>query len=161
VPALSTIVVDPVDPAPVLTAILPSIVQPTPPADFTKVAPVIDTLQPIILPPTPSDALPTAPTLEQITLPASPVIITPTFDAVLVGSPADPTATFAFTQTVFTDTLLDAVKTKLAFWLDDNQTGLSDAIYQAIWQRAREREDGISLRNLAAQQSWHRQSLAH
>lgn len=145
VPSLATITVDAVDPAPVLTALLPSIVQPTPPADFTNVAPVIDTLQPIVLPASPDDTLPTAPTLEQIVLPASPVVITPTFDAVLVGSPADPTAVFAFTQTVFTDTLLDAVKTKLAFWLGDNQTGLSDAIYQAIWQRAREREDGISL----------------
>lgn len=145
VPSLATITVGAVDPAPVLTAILPSIVQPTPPADFTGVVPIIDTLQPIILPAQPDDTLPTAPTLEQIVLPASPVIITPSFDAVLVGSPADPTAVFTFNQTVFQDTLLDAVKTKLNFWLDNNQTGLSDAIYQAIWQRAREREDGISL----------------
>jgi hypothetical protein len=143
-PNLATITVDPVDPAPRLIAVRPVIVTPVPPADFVKQAPLIDTLQPVVLPPSPDDTLPPAPTLEQIVLPDAPVVIIPTFDAVLVGSPADPTASFSFVQTPFTDALLDDVKAKLEFWLDDNQTGLSDAIFQAIWQRAKEREDGVA-----------------
>jgi len=144
-PALATIAQDAVDPAPVLGAVTPVIIQPTPPADFIKAAPEIDTLQPVILPPEPDDTLPTSPNLEQITLPASPSIINPVFDAVLVGGPSDPTATFTYTQQAFADTLLTAVKSKLDFWLDDNSTGLSDAIFQNIWASAREREDGIAM----------------
>lgn len=131
---------------PDLSATNPNIDIPVAPAGFDKTAPAMDSLQPVQLPVTPDDTLPNAPALEQINLPEPPVIIYPSFDAVLAGGPADPDATFAWTSTDYQSELLDKLRDQLAYWMDKQGVGIPDEVWTAIWQRAKEREDVIALK---------------
>lgn len=145
-PGLKDIAAIIVDQPPDISATKPTLTIPAAPTPFDKLPPTMNALQPTQLPATPNDALPDAPVLELVTLPDTPQIITPDFTAVLEGGPADPTAEFAWTSSEYQSDLLDSLKERLNYWLESQGTGMDDAIWQSIWQRAKEREDGIALK---------------
>lgn len=146
-PALADIVPAPLDAVPELIDIPVDIIFPTPPGEFTAVAPADPSLaEPTIPEPPPSD-LPLAPVISDIVLPEAPTIFIPTLNAALGPAPtADDIPTFQFEDEDYGSDLLSNLQDKLNFFLDDNTTGLSEVIWQQIWERARESEDLVAVK---------------
>lgn len=144
--ALEALVPAPLDSIPVLAVTDLSVVFPEAPADFIGAAPLAPNLVDPTVPSAPDANLPTLATLASITLPESPEIFFPTFTATLVVGPTAPSDTFSFDDKDYGSALLTNLQTKLEFFLGANTTGLADVIWQNIWERAREREDGLAVR---------------
>ncbi len=95
--------------------------------------------------------LPTVPTLEEIILPTAPVITFPDFDLEFPTVPADlhpPGNIFSFEEVEFNDELYTALAAELLDRIQNGGTGLNTDIEQALWDRARNREDQNSVRTV-------------
>ncbi len=121
---------------PVLPVIppMPSTVMPTPPGDTPE-------LDPIVFPTKPTYTLPSPPGLITPSLPASPNIVFPVFDAEVPNADSliPPVITIDPANAEYASPLLTAIKEKLLFDLQNGGTGLSPEIENAIWAREYER----------------------
>ena len=116
------------------------------PAAFSTAAPEKPTLSAVALPTSPGYTLPTEPALLAISLPDVPLISLPLFSAVLDAAPLVPTVGFSFTETPYTSALLTELNEKLLSYVSGFSTGLSAAVEQGIWDRARAREGAVTAR---------------
>ena len=125
---------------PVLDATPPVIVTPISPGDLTAVPPEgPPDSAPITIPDAPIIILPAEPTLEDITLPAVPSITLPEFDAdrpTLDIQPPNGALTFIYEDYA---SQIPGLVVKINGMLAGG-TGLPDAIWDALWERARDRE---------------------
>ncbi|MGH8474129.1 MAG: hypothetical protein ACREVJ_17135, partial [Gammaproteobacteria bacterium] len=99
------------------------------------------------LPPRPDTdlGLPPAPVEPpiNIALPSAPEVgNAPTFDFILPEIDISEFKPGPYTEPTYVSPLLDTLKSRLAALLDFTSTGLPEAIESALWNRAREREDG-------------------
>jgi hypothetical protein len=145
-PALNEITAFALDDTPILGGNDPNIIFPTPPEDFSGIIPANPLLADPLVPATPDDTLPQAPALETIVLPTAPNIFIPSFLATLADGPIAPTDTFSYNDVPYTATLLTDLEDKLEFFLSDTALGLEADIWQAIWERATEREDFLAIK---------------
>lgn len=142
--------------APDFTATDPSLNLPTPPSviavDAPDSAPNIETN--FIYPDAPTEealALPALPLFEELDIPATPDVSIPAFleslpDVSTIGSP--PSSYFNWEEEFYTDDLLKAASAELLSRITDGGTGLNPVVEQAIWDRARNREDKNSIRSM-------------
>ncbi len=101
-------------------------------------------------PDTPVYTLPSVPTFEDLNLPTAPDLDIPSFDLDLPTIPSyltPPGLTFNFQEELYTSSLLTALTSELLDRVQNGGTGLSPTIEQAIWDRARNREDQNSVRS--------------
>jgi hypothetical protein len=141
-----------IDPVPLLLAAEPVIREITPPAPFSKAAPVGRTLPERVYPNVPNKDMPAVPVLRTLTLPPEPVLLDIQFEGIL-PLPLDtpPDVDFKFTDAEYQSVLTDALRDKLIDWiLNVNQTGLSEGVQQRIWDQGRERT-GSQAKRLIAQ----------
>lgn len=130
--------------APVFTASAPAVdLDITPPSELSATLPVSPDVDTVTIPTAPSLDLPAVPSLFGIDIPAAPTLNLPTFDAQLGDSPLAPDANFSFTETTYSDDLLDLLRTRLYEMVDGMHTGIPVAVEQAIWQRGRDREAAL------------------
>lgn len=99
----------------------------------------------IIFPNAPTLNLPTLASFYAITLPNIPDITIPTFNVVepVFDTLVAPESAFTFNETPYSSVLMDSVKSKLGSMLLGG-TGLPAAVEQALFDRARGREDDIA-----------------
>lgn len=113
----------------------PDALDATPPGDAPDVSDVI-------LPDAPVLAFPDSPTSREITLPDSPVIDLPVFSAVPPDTiPSLPAADFNYSETPYSSLLLSEVTAKVRSLISTGGFGIPPAIEQALFDRARVRED--------------------
>lgn len=137
---------------PVLTAAEPDINLPPLPGDLDAVAP---TDPPTLtddynFPDAPTYTLPTVPTFEELNIPTAPDFTIPVFELDTPTIPADlvvPGLTFSFEEQPYNSALMTALQSELLDRIQNGGTGLSPDIEQAIWDRARNREDQNSIRS--------------
>ena len=117
-----------------------------PPLDVGDAPLAPDTDTDLDYPVAPDYAIPSVPTLEDVTIPLAPAIEFPTFDST---APVDdlvvPGLTFSYQEDDYASELVDAVVAKLINDITVGGTGLSQAVEQAIWDRGRNREDQASI----------------
>jgi hypothetical protein len=101
-------------------------------------------LDPLTIPDAPSYTLPEAPTFVTLNLPEVPVFTLPSFTGVRpdITSLDAPDNTFDFQEVAYSSTLLDQIRTRLAA-MGQGGTGLPAAVEQALFDRARGREDQL------------------
>ena len=102
--------------------------------------------------------LPLVPTFEELNLPPAPDITIPDYELLLPAIPGidPPDNTFTFVEEAYISSLLDALKSSLEDRIVNGGTGLNPVVEQAIWDRARNREDKNAKRSreeLLTQQS--------
>lgn len=140
-PVLTAVLLPDVGAAPEFTAIAPVVdFNINAPTALTTLAPVSPGLNPVLVPAAPTLELPAAPALFGIDIPAVPALTLPIFNAVLADGPVAPETAFSFTETDYSDTLLDILRTRLHEMVDGMATGIPAAIEQAIWERGRARD---------------------
>lgn len=130
----------------------PTISLPTTPAPFTG---TLDTDAPTVqtefnFPDAPTYTLPPVPTFEELNIPTAPDLNIPTFSETLpvISDVSVPSISFYWgDESPFSDELLAAVEVKLLDWVQNGGTGLSPTVEQAIYDRARNREDTNSVRS--------------
>ena len=127
------------------------------PTAFSTAVPEKPTLSNVALPTTPGYSLPSEPALLAISLPDVPLISLPLFSAALDAAPLVPAVGFSFTETSYTTALLTKLNEQLLSYVSGFSSGLSAAVEQAIWDRARAREAAVTgrareeaIRNFAA-----------
>lgn len=142
-------------PAPEFLVADPTLNLPLAPGVLTVTAPTdapnIDTN--FVYPTAPTEtelALPSVPLFEELNIPAAPTINIPTFteglpDVTTIGPP--PGDTFNWTEAMYTDALLAQTSTELYNRITNGGTGLNATVEQAIWDRARNREDINAVRS--------------
>lgn len=97
-----------------------------------------------------SVTLPTVPTLEELSLPTAPVIDLPSFELdipVIPSTLTPPGLIFEFTEEEYSSSLMSSLTAELLDRIQNGGTGLSPTIEQAIWDRARNREDQNAIRS--------------
>jgi hypothetical protein len=103
-----------------------------------------------IFPDSPTVSLPTVPTFEELSLPSAPNIDLPSFSMDIPAIPATlnpPGLIFQFTEEEYSSSLMTALTNELMGRIQNGGTGLNPAIEQAIWDRARNREDQNAVRS--------------
>ena len=116
------------------------------PTAFSTAAPEKPTLSNVALPTTPGYSLPSEPALLAISLPDVPLISLPLFSAALDAAPLVPAVGFSFMETPYSTALLTKLNEQLLSYVSGFSTGLSAAVEQAIWDRARVREGAVMAR---------------
>lgn len=126
---------------PDFTGSAPVITLPTPPEDLAAEAPTdAPTIGEVTLPTAPVIVIPAEPTLDDITLPDVPDITLPAFtDTAPILDAVAPGNTFNFTYEEYSKSLPE-LQTEIQRMLAGG-TGLPDVIWQALWDKARSRED--------------------
>jgi hypothetical protein len=137
-----------VDTPPAFTGTRPTILMPAVPAALAGAAPTAPALSAVVLPTAPTQQLPNVPTMRAINLPAEPLLTLPIFTDVAPSAPAAATNVFGFSETRYTSSLIDAIRTNLLAWVDGANTGLSPAVEAALWERGRQRETAATNRKI-------------
>lgn len=130
-----------IGPAPEFTAQPLPLNLPSTPGVLTAAVPTAPTINEVATPNAPTIVLPDAPSLLGITIPLAPNLNIPSFTGTLAMAPAAPANTFAFTETAYTDTLLQSLQNNLNIWVNGTHTGLDPVVEAAIWERGRAREN--------------------
>lgn len=130
---------------------LPTYTPPTRPNVSIPAAP--DTaiqLDALSVPDAPSYVLPEVPSFISLNLPDAPSYTIPTFDATVpdIGALVAPDAELEFNEVEYSSELLEQVKTRLAT-MGQGGTGLPAAVEQALFDRARGREDQVAAADVA------------
>ena len=155
---------------PIFDQVAPSVALPASPGDLTVSAPTDspEITTKFTFPEEVSYTLPTIPTFESLSIPDAPTVSVPEFSAVLPSfSVSAPTDQFSFNEVTYDSDLLAALKGELLDRIQNGGTGLSPTIEQAIWDRARNREDVNSVRSEneinieQAAKGWSRPTGAH
>jgi hypothetical protein len=111
------------------------------PDPFTALLPTAPELAAVPLALEPDFTLPAAPTLFSLALPEVPTITLPLFTASPGEAPDAPDARFAYAEVQYQSALLSSMTERLASMSGDmHDTGLTEDVEQAIWERAAERE---------------------
>mgnify|MGYP000191507331 CR=1 FL=1 len=110
-----------------------------PQAYFSSPGAPIASIRPYVAP-TPPDSLSSA---FMFAMPDVP--IAPTASFVMPVVPDAPTSDFLFVEPAYFSPLLAAIQTQLTAWSSDISTGLSPVVEQALWERARARENTAML----------------
>ena len=146
--ALASVTPPVLDAPPEDKAVAPTLVLPERPlpleAEPPGEAPPIDAVS---LPAAPDLALPEVPTLRELALPEVPTLVLPAWSA-SAPSAADlvaPGHIFQFTEQKYSTPLLDELTARVRTMLAGG-TGLPDAIWTALWDRARQKEEEAGLR---------------
>lgn len=127
--------------APEWTAVAPNLnLDIAKPAALAVNAPVAPALAEIAIPATPDLNLPAVPTLADLVIPTAPELALPVFDGLLGEAPQTPNLAFSFAEEQYSSTLLTAMRSHLSAWVDGDATGLAPAVEEALWNRARDRE---------------------
>lgn len=116
--------------------------------DAPDQAPIIET--DFDYPDAPTYTLPDVPTLEELNLPTAPTVEIPQFledlpDVTKIGNP--PANNFTWNEVPYTDALLELTQSDLINRITNGGTGLNPVVEQALWDRARNREDKNALRS--------------
>lgn len=122
---------------------VPGVTVPALPSDLDVTAPDdVSITTEWTFPTAPTTSLPSVPTLETITLPTAPTVTLPTFSETLpdVSTITAPGMSFTFDEDLYSSTLLTDVSNLLVSRLGGG-TGLATDVEQALWDRARNRED--------------------
>lgn len=132
--------------APEFTAIAPvlnlDIASPSP---LDVNVPVVPALVDVTIPSAPTLDLPAVPSLTSIVIPTAPELALPVFDGVLGTAPTTPGVSFAFGEERYTSSLLDDLRSHLSSWVNGAATGLAPAVEDALWNRARDREQAAGV----------------
>ena len=140
-----------IGPVPVLTANDPTINLPARPGELDAVAPeTAPTLSTYEFPDPVSYSLPNVPNFEDLNIPTAPVLTIPDFELALPTPPVDlvaPGLIFSFSEEGYSSTLMASLTAELLDRIQNGGTGISPTIEQAIWDRARNREDQNSIRS--------------
>lgn len=141
-PAGSTFSVPSISNIPAFNVVEPIITLPTAPSSTLPAAPgAAPEFNAPALPNKPTIVLPTAPTFAPVAIPEADAISIPVFDAVAdFGDIVAPTERFEFSEAEYQSVLLDEVKSKLLYDLQNGGYGIDDADERRLWDRARERE---------------------
>jgi len=138
--SVSTVVLDQ---APTFTATEPTLRDITAPERLTTSVPVAPSIpnRDGEYPDTPQLLLPDVPTARLLNLPAAPTLVEVDFGDLLPPElPNPPSAEFQFTENEYQSALSTQLKsTLLNLVLNTAQTGLSDAVLQQVWDKAREK----------------------
>lgn len=97
-----------------------------------------------------SYTLPNVPNFADLNIPDAPAIALPDFELEIPTPPVDlvaPGLTFSFNEEGYTSNLMTALTTELLDRIQNGGTGLNPDIEQAIWDRARNREDQNAIRS--------------
>lgn len=137
---------------PVFTDTVPTINLPAKPGDLDVDAP---TTPPTItndfgFPDAVDVTLPVVPTFVELNLPTAPTFSIPNFELDIPTVPANlvpPGLIFNFKEQAYSSTLLTALTSELLDRIQNGGTGLNPTIEQALWDRARNREDQNSVRS--------------
>ena len=108
--------------------------------------PADPTLNDVVVPDAPTLDIPAAPDLRAIDLPNAPLLDLPTFAATLEDAPLAPDPQFSFTEAGYTSDLTAGLNAFLLEWVNGAATGLDPKVEQAIWERAKAREESATLR---------------
>jgi hypothetical protein len=135
--------------APVNTAVAPTLALPDAPGQLDATVPTDEPTQSVVtIPDAPVIVLPTEPTLRTLSLPSVPTVTLPEFTATApVTEAVSPGNTFSFEFEEYTDkmpTLVSRIQEMLA-----GGTGLPAAIWNALWEKARGREDQTAAKAVA------------
>ena len=146
--ALASVTPPVLDAPPEDTAVAPTLLMPERPlpleAEPPGEAPALD---PVSLPAAPDLALPEVPTLRELALPEVPTLALPTWSASAPSAAGlvAPGQVFQFTEQNYSTPLLDELTARVRTMLAGG-TGLPDAIWTALWDRARQKEEEAGLR---------------
>lgn len=137
---------------PTLDALAPTVNLPPKPDELDATAPTdAPTIKDDFAYPDDLDVtLPTVPTFEELNIPTAPTYDLPAFELDVPALPADltpPGLIFDFQEQAYSSTLYTALKDELLDRIQNGGTGLNADIEQAIWDRARNREDQNSVRS--------------
>lgn len=128
-------------PIPDFTQVAPTLEIPTTPSSALPTAPTAPALTDPVLPSAPVLSMPTAPVLTAITLPDVPSIEIPAFTSTLpIDDLVTPTNNFEFYEVAYASELLDELKAKLLYDLQNGGYGIETADEAAMLDRARTRE---------------------
>lgn len=137
--------------APVLSETAPTINLPSQPGALDAVAPdTPPTLSTYVLPDPVNYTLPNVPNFEDLNIPTAPALTIPDFELALPTPPADlvaPGLIFSFSEEGYTSNLMAALTAELLDRIQNGGTGINATVEQAIWDRARNREDQNSVRS--------------
>ena len=125
---------------PVASIALPDVNFGSAPTPFGGVVPEPDSLSAVAIPSAPTLTFPASPSLANIVIPDIPTLNLPQFTATLGDVPLAPSPAFAFTEVTYSSELLEDVRTLILSWVNGASTGISAAVEEAIWNRARDRE---------------------
>jgi hypothetical protein len=144
-----TVVLPSFQDAPVNTAVAPTLALPAAPGQLDAEVPTDAPVPSVVtVPDAPVITLPTEPTLRSLTLPSVPTVSLPTFSATApLNTVAAPGETFSFDYVDYVTempTLVARIKEMLA-----GGTGLPAAIWNALWEKARGREDQTAAKAVA------------
>jgi len=144
IPTLDQVTVDPFSPSVTGLAI------PEAPIETTEAAPTAPTVNEITLPATPSLSYPTLPVLDQITIPTFTPLNLPVFDATAPEfEGTEVVNVLQWANPEYAVEVIDEVIAQLRdMWAGGN--GIPPAVEQAIWERAANREDLDTARQLSA-----------
>jgi hypothetical protein len=117
------------------------------PDPFSALEPGEPELLAVTAPAEPSFALPAVPTLVELTIPDAPALDLPVFDASMGARPELPGVEFSYSEIDYQSTLLTAMTQRLSALVLDDATGI-EGQEQAIWDRAAQREDAMTGRDL-------------
>lgn len=119
------------------------------PVPFSQDLPVDPALNTVTLPDAVTLDIPAAPDLVGINLPGVPTLNLPTFNATVPDAPLAPdVGAFSFAESTYTSDLLTSLRSILQTWVEGAATGIAPSVENAIWLRARERENAASNRKL-------------
>lgn len=142
-PTLDIPAVPAVDDAPEFDGVRPVVEFDDKPAALDATAPGdAPSVSDVTLPDSPVLAFPDSPSSRVVVLPDSPTITLPVFDATVPDTiPSLPAADFNYSETPYSSLLLSEVTAKVRSLISTGGFGIPPAIEQALFDRARVRED--------------------
>lgn len=116
------------------------------PSPFSGSVPAEPSLTDPALPSEPTTTLPTAPVFASVSIPPPPSIVIPEFTATApIDNLVAPTNNFSFAEQQYQSVLLDELKAKLLNDLQNGGYGIEPSDEQALFERARAREEYAGL----------------
>lgn len=138
--------------APTLDTVAPTINLPTRPGELDVEAPGDAPVLPdsYELPDPVTYTLPNIPNFEDLNIPSAPEITLPDFELDIPTPPVDlvaPGLIFSFDEQGYSSNLMTALTAELLDRIQNGGTGINPDVEQAIWDRARNREDQNAIRS--------------
>lgn len=141
-PSNTTFSVPSISAIPMLSVVEPIIVLPVAPSSTLPAAPgAAPAFNAPAIPDKPVITLPAVPTFAAVTIPVADAVSIPIFIATTdFGDVTAPTDRFEWGETEYKSAMLDEVKRKLLYDLQNGGYGIDEADERRLWDRARERE---------------------
>lgn len=141
-PGNTTFSVPSISNIPTFTVVEPIITMPVAPSSTLPAAPgAAPTFNAPAIPSKPTIALPIVPTFAAVAIPVADAVSIPIFIATTdFGDVTAPTDRFEWSEAEYKSVMLDEVKKKLLYDLQNGGYGIEEADERRLWDRARERE---------------------